>query len=71
MNCSSCHKDITKKPFMKIFTVDSGIDRAFCLDCVKYGYKNLKAILAPKEGEIDLMVKFEAFIKKNRKVAES
>lgn len=50
---------------MEIFTVESGMARNFCLNCIKMGYQNLKMLLNPNKAELDLCASFEAFIKKN------
>ena len=73
MRCETCKKIIGTKPHMEIFTIDAGIFRNFCLDCIKVGYSNLKNLSDPNQDQIDLMVKFQEFIKKNskRKRAES
>lgn len=67
MKCSSCGISIKNKPALETFTIDSGIWRYFCLNCVKMGYNNLKGLPNPNEDQIDLMIKFGSFIKRNLK----
>lgn len=57
---------------MSIFTVDSGIERKFCFNCVKIGYDNLSKVKSPNKDEIALMVDFRKFIQQvNKRSIES
>lgn len=47
---------------MNIFTIDSGIERKFCLPCVKMGYANLEKIKNPTNDQLKLMLDFKKFI---------
>lgn len=68
--CSTCGKVINNKPRMEIFTIDSGIWRNFCLDCIILGYRNLKKLKNPNQDQVDLMVKFGNFLKSHSKKAK-
>lgn len=63
MRCTTCKKPIKNTPYMNIFTVDSGIERNFCADCVEMGYESLLKIENPTVDEMALMVDFRKFLK--------
>lgn len=70
--CSTCGISLRSIPFMSIFTVDSGIERKFCFNCVKIGYDNLSKVKSPNKDEIALMVDFRKFIQQvNKRSIES
>lgn len=67
LKCATCNKSLKNQPSMEIFTIDSGIWRNFCLDCIKMGYNNLTNLTNPNKGQVDLLVKFKNFIEKQSK----
>lgn len=70
--CSTCGITLRTIPYMSIFTVDSGIERKFCLPCIKMGYKNLEKIDNPTNDQIKLMMDFKKFIQQtSRRSLES